>query len=413
MRNETPNTSEPTPLTPPNGDDVLSLEAPSAAGVVVPTQAPRMAPAVPAEARPQLDAKVEQFLAKVSDGEVKSPEMNAQTEAIRSMGDIDIRRASETSNRLLQSPVNQIGSAAVSESSKVSKTLLDLRRTIEELDPSQTKKKGLFRSIPFSKQAEDYFRKYQGSQQHLNGILHALRSGQDELNKDNVALNMEKQQLWDTMSRLNQYIYMSEQLDARLTAQLEDLKLTDPERARALEEDVLFYVRQKHQDLLTQLAVSVQAYLAIDIIIKNNRELVKGVDRAATTTVSALRTAVITAQALGNQTMVLDQITALNDTTSGLISRTSEMLKDNSSRIQQQAASSTVQLEALEKAFANIYQTIDTIDNFKHEALANMSQTINVLEGEVLKTRNYLERASRNTGEIEAASSLELPEIGR
>ena len=87
--------------------------------------------------------------------------------------------------------------------------------------------------------------------------------------------------------------------------------------AKALSQDVLFYVRQKHQDLLTQLAVSIQSYLAIDIIIKNNIELIKGVDRASTTTVSALRTAVIVAQALGNQKLVLDQITALNTTTSG------------------------------------------------------------------------------------------------
>ncbi len=90
-----------------------------------------------------------------------------------------------------------------------------------------------------------------------------------------------------------------------------------------MRQDVLFYVRQKHQDLLTQLAVSIQNYLAIDIVIKNNVELIKGVDRATTTTISALRTAVIVAQALNNQKLVLDQITALNTTTSGLIQRTS------------------------------------------------------------------------------------------
>ena len=123
------------------------------------------------------------------------------------------------------------------------------------------------------------------------------------------------------MGRLHQYIYVAESLDTRLSATIAELEPTDPERAKALRQDVLFYVRQKHQDLLTQLAVSIQGYLAIDIIIKNNLELIKGVDRATTTTVSALRTAVIVAQALNNQKLVLDQITALNTTTSGLIAR--------------------------------------------------------------------------------------------
>ena len=162
--------------------------------------------------------------------------------------------------------------------------------------------------------------------------MKALYDGQDELRRDNAALNQEKQQLWDTMGRLNQYVYIAERLDARLSAAIAELDATDPEKAKAMRQDVLFYVRQKHQDLLTQLAVSIQNYLAIDIVIKNNIELIKGVDRATTTTISALRTAVIVAQALNNQKLVLDQITALNTTTSGLIQRTSEMLRDNSSR---------------------------------------------------------------------------------
>ncbi len=154
------------------------------------------------------------------------------------------------------------------------------------------------------------------------------------------------------MGRLNQYVYIAERLDARLSASIAELDATDPEKAKAMRQDVLFYVRQKHQDLLTQLAVSIQNYLAIDVVIKNNIELVKGVDRATTTTISALRTAVIVAQALNNQKLVLDQITALNETTSNLIQRTSEMLRDNSVQIQQQAASATIGLPQLQAAFA-------------------------------------------------------------
>lgn len=189
-----------------------------------------------------------------------------------------------------------------------------------------------------------------------------------------------------------------------MSASIAELKLTDVAKAEAMEKDVLFYVRQKHQDLLTQLAVSIQGYLAIDVIIKNNIELIKGVDRASTTTVSALRTAIIVSQALGNQKLVLDQITALNETTSGMIERTSEMLKDNSARIQEQAAGSTIQLESLQKAFSNVYDTMDTIDAFKLEALNTMSATIGTLENEVAKSREYLDRVSNSEARMQAAS---------
>lgn len=387
------------PLTPPTATATatLTLEAPPAVASVPATQAPKMAPQVDAAQVPVLDQKVDSFMQAITKAQTGSPDFAAQADAVRSMGDADIRKAAETSNRLLNTPVRALKEGNLTQGSKVGQTLVDLRRTVEDLDPGKDsidkKFLGLF---PFGKKMEDYFRKYQTSQAHLNGILHALRSGQDELTRDNVALNMEKQNLWQTMGRLNQYVYIAEKLDTQLTASIAEIEMSEPERAKQLNQDVLFYVRQKHQDLLTQLAVSIQSYLAIDIIIKNNIELIKGVDRAATTTVSALRTAVIVAQALGNQQLVLDQITALNTTTSNMIQKTSEMLKENSARIQEQAASSTIGIEQLKSAFENIYATMDSIDAFKLRALDNMAQTIGVLENEVSKSRDYLDRAQRS-----------------
>ena len=394
------------PLQPPA---TLTLTAPDAPAVITETQAPAMAPQVEATQVPVLDAKVDEFLQALNSAEEKSPTFTAQADAVRSMGDADIRKTAETSNRLLNAPVRALKEGGLSEGSKVGQTLLQLRRTVEDLDPGKARgSKKFLGMIPFGDQVTDYFRRYQSSQQQLNGILHALRSGQDELTKDNVALNMEKQNLWTVMGRLNQYVYIAERLDARLSAQVAELQFSDPEKAKALGQDVLFYVRQKHQDLLTQLAVSIQSYLAIDIIIKNNIELIKGVDRASTTTISALRTAVIVAQALGNQKLVLDQITALNTTTSQMIQRTSEMLKENSARIQEQAASSTIGLEQLQAAFANIYSTMDSIDEFKARALDTMAQTIGVLEGEVVKSKDYLERVSQQDSRSQTMPQINL-----
>jgi uncharacterized protein YaaN involved in tellurite resistance len=398
------------PLAPP---DPLVLTAPEAPPQIGDTQAPKMAPQVAAEAVPALDAKVDEFMSALSRAESKSPDFARQAENVRTMGDADIRRAAETSNRMLERPVRAIQEGGLADGSKVGKTLIDLRRTVEDLDPSGGSKTSRWSSwMPGRDRVTDYFRKYQSSQAHLNGILHALRSGQDELTKDNVALNLEKTNLWTVMGRLNQYIYIAERLDARIAARVAELELSDPDEAKALSQDVLFYVRQKHQDLLTQLAVSIQSYLAIDIIIKNNIELIKGVDRASTTTVAALRTAVIVAQALGNQKLVLDQITALNTTTSGMIQRTSEMLRDNSAAIQEQAASSTIGMEQLQAAFANIYATMDSIDTFKLKALDTMAATIGTLETEVEKSKEYLDRVRAHDAR-QASGSLDLGASGR
>ena len=401
------------PLQPPaTAKSVLTLVAPAPIQAVAATAAPRMAPAVDAAALPGLDARVDGYLGSLMAAEPRSPEFAAKATDVRAMGDDDIRRAAESSDHLLTTPVGALREGGLAKGSKIGSTLLELRRTVEDLDPEEAKGvKKILGMIPFGDKVDDYFRKYQSAESHIDAILHALRDGQDELGKDNAALNLEKQQLWEAMGRLNQYVYVAERLDSRLSAGIADLEASNPEKAKALRDDVLFYVRQKHQDLLVQLAVSIQNYLAIDIIIKNNNELIKGVDRASTTTISALRTAVIVAQALGNQRLVLTQITALNTTTSDLIERTSEMLHDNSAAIQQQAASATIGLPQLQAAFQNIYATMDAIDAFKVEALDNMAATIGTLETEVGKSREYLDRVGSQDQRV-ARGSLDLGAAG-
>jgi uncharacterized protein YaaN involved in tellurite resistance len=263
--------------------------------------------------------------------------------------------------------------------------------------------------IPFGDKIRDYFLKFESAQTHLDRILQALYRGQDELRQDNAAVEQEKTNLWGIMAQLRQYAYLASRLDSVVSSKIAEIEATDQQRAKALREDVLFYVRQKHQDLMTQLAVSAQGYLALELIRKNNIELIKGVDRATTTTVSALRTAVIVAQALANQKLVLDQITALNTTTGNLIESTSEMLREQSGKVHEQAAGSTVAVDKLRAAFANIYATIDAIDTYKIQALDSMRQTIDALTGEVQKAQTYLDRSAEATKSEAVAGDLVLP----
>ena len=172
-----------------------------------------MAPQVDPALVPELDGKVDGFLSALMAAQTRSPEFAQQAANVRAMGDADIRRAAETSNRLLQTPVRALKEGGIAEGSKVGNTLLELRRRVEDLDPSRaTGTRKFLGMIPFGDKITDYFRRYESAQGHLNGILHALRNGQDELTKDNVALNLEKQNLWGAMGRLNAYIYVADAL---------------------------------------------------------------------------------------------------------------------------------------------------------------------------------------------------------
>ncbi len=375
-------------------NDELVLEPPRPVQTVTQEQAAstvRVDEATAGRIRAAVDAYVESLTAL----EAQSPEFEQKVASIGRMGNEEIRRSAEASSRFLDRPTAALQQGPLTQGSQVSSALLALRQQIESLDPSRHlgQRRGFFRRAPFGSQVGDYFRKYQSAQSQIEAIVSGLYRGQDELLRDNAALEQEKAHLWEMKRRLEQYTYMAAQLDEALTRKVAETQARDPEKARALKEDALFYVRQKRQDLLTQLAVTVQGYLALDLIRKNNQELIKGVERATTTTVSALRTAVIAALALGNQRLVLDQIGALNATTGNVIESTSQMLRQQTAEIQTQAASATVDVAKLQAAFDNIYATIDAIDTFKLAALDSMKTTIDSLSKEIARAHGYVERA--------------------
>ncbi len=387
----------------------LELTAPDPVPAVAPERAAGLVP-VSDEKKSKLVEKVEGFVAELVSIDANSPEFGQKVDQITNMGRREIAAASQMSNRFLDRPVR-----AMDQDEGVGANLQELRSVVEDLDPSKRGKlttgRKLLGIIPFGNKVKKYFQSYQSAQTHIQSILSKLSNGKDELLMDNAAIDVERQKLWEAMGNLEQMIHISKELDGKLEDKADELQATDPEKAKAIRETALFYVRQRTQDLLTQMAVSVQGYLALDLVKKNNVELVKGVDRASTTTVGALRTAVTVAEAMTNQRLVLGQITALNETTAGIIDSTSTLLREQTGKIHEQAAASTIPLETLQRAFQNIYDTMDEVDEFKVRALESMKQTVEALSGEVEKSKGYIARSegqNRATRQVQDSGLLSL-----
>jgi len=379
-----------------NTDTALTLVAPAP---VVALAAPEAQNAV--KLAPAVVAKLDDLAATYLEGlwslDPQSSAFGAKINGLTKLGAEDIRSSAQVSSRLLDRPLAAMTAGGLSANSAVVRLLLDLRRQVEALDPGRAG--DLFSSgrrfglLPRRNNLARYFARYQSAQGHLNAIIDALYRSQDALARDNASLEQEKANLWVAMDHLRQYVYLGQQFDAALSTRIAQIEISDPSRAAALKEDALFAVRQKVQDLLTQLAVSVQGYLALDVIARNNSELIKGVDRATTTTVSALRTAVIVAQALSSQKLVLNQISALNAASANLIEGSSALLCRQSGEANEQASSATIDLARLQAAFEAIYATMDEIDTFKGKALDNLSQTVGALNTQLEAAKVRLERA--------------------
>lgn len=347
------------------------------------------------EEQAKLDAQVQGYVGDLASLDIHGEDFKNRIGALEALGNAEISQAANVSNRLLDRPLRAMRDPNA-QSPDISRGLSDLRATVESLDPSKRdllSPRRLLGIIPFGNRLRQYFDQYQSSQSHLNAIIETLYRGKDELLRDNAAIEEQKTQMWSLMQKTQAMIYLCKKIDGELSAKVAELETSDPQRAKTVKESALFPVRQKAVDLLTQMAVNVQGYQALDLIKRNNTELVKGVDRATTTTVSALRTAVAVAQALTSQRLVLGQISALSSTTSNMIESTSQMLNEQGVAIYKQAAEPTVQLEQLHRAFENVYAAMDAVDEYKLKAADSLAQTAAALEGEVEKAKSYLSRS--------------------
>ncbi|WP_346695333.1 toxic anion resistance protein [Thermophilibacter mediterraneus] len=377
-------------------DDRFDLEATPAPEPVRVEGALSQVPAPDAAELRRLSDNAGSWVARVATLPPQSLEFKQEVDAIYEVGADAFRETSSTSSRFLEQSLATSRSGGAQQ--EVSRSLVDLRNEVDELAPGEdTFAERLLGALPLASRVRRYFRRYESNQGQLNAILLALGKGQDLLRKDNAALNVERRSLWGNLGTLRRAYELLTGIDDALVERIERERAAgNAELAASLERDALFAVRQRRQDVQTQAAVTIQAYLSMGIIQQNNDQLVRGVERAKTTTVTALRTAVIVAQSLENQKLVLDQIDAVNRTTDAMIDRTSKLLQENSLRTQQQAVSSGVSPETLRRAYDAVFSTLDGIDRFREQANESFAKTIDVLSEQLERARDYAERMNRD-----------------
>lgn len=357
------------------------------------------------ELRSQADAQVEQLL---SIDPTDEDARKAAREAVDSMGR-DLQTRSAGRSRMLQAPLKEISHNS-EDGGEVAKSLSDLRIEVEKLDPSglDTEAGWFTRAIGkipgVGTPLKRYFMRYESSQTQIDAIVVSLEKGRDQLKRDNVTLGDDQKAMRELTHLLTDQIALAQALDASVVDKLATEITADDPRRQFVEEDILFALRQRTLDLQQQLAVNQQGVLAIEIIIRNNRELIRGVDRAIDVTISALQVAVTVALALAHQKIVLDKIQAINTTTSTMIAGTAERLKTQGTEIHQQASSTMLDMEALRSAFADIDTALDEISRFRREALPTMAGTILELDTLTAESEQAIENMERGRT---AATSIE------
>lgn len=366
-------------LTPP---EVVEPVGPAVAKTAVP-----LPPAVSAAVEDQVD----RFLAGLLTEDLQSESFRAKLDSAFALGREEVSvAASLMQGRFMDR--NFMGM----ESSTAFKAIQEMRGHLDALNPGNEgdlfQPQKLLGFIPFGNRLQSYFRKYQSAGAQLQKSMEQLYSARDDMQRDVVEIEATRTKLWDAMQKLAGAIQFAESLDTQLHAKVEALKATDPQRAKSLEQEVLFYARQNLQDMLTQQAVCTNGYLALDVLKKTGREMMNGCSRVASTGMSALAVAQTVARATGNQIQVMEMLSGVNSTIENLIAETGRQLNTHVDKTTQFAQNPMIGIEKLKDMFDQTFKAMDAMDDFRSKSIAVMGQNNQMLAAEIKRSEQYIDK---------------------
>jgi uncharacterized protein YaaN involved in tellurite resistance len=334
-------------------------------------------------------------------------EQQRQALAVSQLG-ASVQKDIQRRSAMLRQPMAKLVNDA-EDGGPVAKSLLLLQEKTSEINPNRVDfsmgavRRALSMLPGVGTPLSRWFAKYQSVDGVIKDVVKNLEDGRAQLERDNVTLRDDQIAMRELTFKLKDFIQLGQILDQKFAAQLADI--TDPEHQRFIEEEILFPLRQRIMDLQQQLAVNQQGVLTTEVIIRNNRELIRGVSRSLNVTINALNVAATLALALQTQKKVLQGVEAVTRTTEDLIAQTAAQLKTQGTQIHKQAASTQLDINKLKQAFTDVQTAIDDIARFRREALPQMANSI--LEMDKL-SENMNQEIEKMEGGVKAQDALEI-----
>lgn len=385
----------------------FQLTPPEVLTPVVPAVARSAVPLKP-ELKTAVDDQVERFVNALLNEDVHSDAFKAKLDSAFALGKEEISVAAS----LMQGRFMQRNFVGV-EDSTAFKAIQEMRGHLDELNPGNEgdlfEPQKLLGFIPFGNKLQAYFRKFESAGTQLQKSMQQIYAARDDMQRDVVEIEAVRTKLWEAMQKLAGAVRFAETLDAKLASKVDSLQATDPDRAKALQQEVLFYARQNLTDMLTQQAVCTNGYLALDVLKKTGREMMNGCSRVATTGMSALAVAQTVARATGNQIKVMDMLGGVNSTIGNLIAETGRQLNNHVERTAEFSSNPMLGIDKIREMFDQTFKAMDAMDNFRAKAIDVMGQNNAIMKQQLAQADQYLDRVRQEKAREATSAAMSGP----
>lgn len=286
-------------------------------------------------------------------------------------------------SKVLDTPMKNIIGEKNSPQESIANSLIDIKSQADLINPANFDlNPGFFGrmlgKLTGNSAINKYVTKYSSAADVIQSISKSLDLSVLKLREDIALFEQDKARFREAADKLKEKIDLLLVLDSSIEERI--AAETNEDTKKILQEEVLFSVRTHTQDLQQTYIASQQGIAAISVLIQNNKELIRGVERTQRVAIPVMSIGFTIATGLATQKKILDLTNNINQATSDTMLQNSRMLKEQGAQIQKQASSATLDIEKITLSMQELVLAIEDVETYKQKALPELKKSIGVLK---------------------------------
>lgn len=197
-----------------------------------------------------------------------------------------------------------------------------------------------------------YFHKIEQEESYVEEAIRELEKIKDTFKNDNITLQLEMDKLKNVIDKINQEYEKGNELKTKVMHVIEKAKEEGIEENKIIRyrENVLIPLDKRVFDLKQMSIVNEQSYLGLEMIIRNNKEIIRNIERIKNVTMVAFRTAVLVAKSINHQQIVLKKMNTLEGHAENVITGANSVF-------------------SLKQSFRNVYDVLEEVSDETKETI--------------------------------------------
>ncbi|MEQ3695164.1 MAG: toxic anion resistance protein [Alcanivorax sp.] len=239
--------------------------------------------------------------------------------------------------------------------------LLELRSTMDELNPHSLSNTWWFSWVPTNikrKAVTRFIRRYEPMRNHLTAIFDGLRNGKDQLIESNIILENQYNSVMEAKRDIESEVYIGE----LFLTQVDQLE-ADVDQADLIEVQKLSTIKNKAarriRELRTKEQAAMQFFISINQTIENNSLLGEQIESALSVGPMVLTNALRIQAALSQQKAIKDAVNEFQTGLGDLMTQNATAVNQATQDIGDLYNNPVISLQKLEEGFDQLMQAVN------------------------------------------------------